>query len=214
MMTAARDGRPHIRQFEDLDAETLHLVSEFLGARAQRRAVNPAWVAAWEQFFLTYEPLIRFLVQGRSHHVRDQEDCIQEVWRAIVIRFPRYDPRRGPFHCWLRTLVQHVIQDQGRTVHRLRYLDMNLEEQLSSREADPVRLFEEKQAVREIEPIMQKLRSRVSTCSYRIVYGHLVEGKSYAEIASSLGLTVKQVRDRHGRTMPKLRELLRTDGRF
>ena len=45
----------------------------------------------------------------------------------------------------------------------------------------------------------RRTATTISQTNYRILYDHGIEGKTFAEIAETLGLTTKQVRDRHSR---------------
>jgi DNA-directed RNA polymerase specialized sigma subunit len=55
---------------------------------------------------------------------------------------------------------------------------------------------------------IEELGATISEANYRIMHIHWIEGKGFAEIAAIVGLTPKQVRDRHRRMVRKLRERL------
>jgi len=55
---------------------------------------------------------------------------------------------------------------------------------------------------------MAELRTHLSAVNYRIIHDHWLEGKSFSEIALTLDLKDRQVRDRHHRAILELREIL------
>ncbi len=57
-------------------------------------------------------------------------------------------------------------------------------------------------------PALAKLRPDVSEVNYTILFEHWFKGRKFSEIAVDLGLSGKQVRDRHRRMIAKLRNLL------
>jgi RNA polymerase sigma factor (sigma-70 family) len=195
-------------RIDDLDAETLRLVRFFLAASEDRRRSEPRLGEAWARFYAACDPLIRWQARHRCGRVFEQEDRVQEVWQVIVARLSQYDPERGPFLGWLTRVVRHVLDDQDRSHHRLRQLVVERERQLPGREGDPADLYELGQSRQEVASAMKELRARVSETNYRIIREHWLVGRTFEEIALSLGLTVKQVRDPHHRAMEKLRELL------
>jgi RNA polymerase sigma factor (sigma-70 family) len=204
-------GRPP-EPVDDLDPETLRLVQSFLDPQADRRGLGLRAFEAWGRFYAACDPLIRRLARRRSGRVFDHEDRVQEIWRIIVAHLGHFDPHRGPFPGWLKSVVRHVLDDQDRSHHPLQRLVIGVEQQLPGREADPADLYESARSRRRVERAIKELRGHVSETSYRIVHDHWVAGRTFAELAVTLGFTVKRVRDRHRRAMGKLRELLLSQG--
>jgi RNA polymerase sigma factor (sigma-70 family) len=132
----------------------------------------------------------------------------QDLWQVIVERISRYDPERGTFPTWLSTVVRNAMTDQDRASHAPGHLDDELERRLPSREIEPPTACEQTEARTAVKSAIEAVRSKTSETTYRIVHDHWIEGKPYNQIAADLGLTVKQVRDRHHRAVGILRAIL------
>jgi len=195
-------------RIDDLDPETLRLVQAYLKPGVDRSALEPRYSAAWGRFEPACKRLIGKLAWARAGQACDHEDWAQEIWRAVFTGIRRFDPERGPFSRWLGGVALGVFHKQKRSYHRLWHLADETERELPGREPDPAASYDLDHSQQWIESAMERLRPHVSKANFRIVHDHWVEGKSFKQIALSVGLTVKQVRDRHHRMLGKLRELL------
>jgi RNA polymerase sigma factor (sigma-70 family) len=207
---AGRSGRGRSSaRVNHLDPETLGRVQSFLDARANRRTTETSSNDAWEQFFAACEPLVQRLASRKCIRLsHDDEDRVQEVWRVLVVHLAQYDPQRKSFPTWLARVVRNALATHDRCNHASCHLDAEIEWQLPGREADPPTLYEQCQTRQEIASAMDALRSKIPEVAYRIAYAHWIEEKSFAEIATSLDLPVKQVRDRHCRVLERFRRIL------
>jgi len=199
-------------RIDDLDPETLRLVQAYLKPGVHRSALEPRYIAAWGRFEAACNRLIGKLAWARAGQACDHEDLAQEIWRAIVVDISRYDPDRGPFSRWVGGTARHVLGEQKRSYHPLRHLADETERELPGREPDPAASYDLNHSQQRIESAIERLRPQVSEANFRIVHDHWVEGKSFKQIALSLGLTAKQVRDRHHRMLGKLGKLLTNQG--
>ncbi len=186
----------------DLDPETLESVRAHLDARARRCEHQEVRLTeAWDRFYAACDPLIRRLARRRVGRSSDTDDRVQEVWGRIIGHFNQYDPRRGPFPNWLAICIRNALTDQDRTHHPLGHLDRESEQRLPGRELDPKIAYERIQEQRRVRAAIEILATAISNTNYRIVHARLIEGKTFAEIAPAVGLSMKQVRDRHHRTL-------------
>jgi RNA polymerase sigma factor (sigma-70 family) len=193
----------------DLDPETFQLVEASVCKEVDPCVTRACASEAWDRLYESCDPFIRNLVYDRSSRVIDGGDRVQEAWRALLAHLHEYNPKRGQFPAWLRSVVRHALADQYRSEHHFHQLDFVAELRLRSREADPANEYDLSQAPQRIKSIIERLRPpTVSKTSYIVVYHRWVEGKSFHESADELGLTVKQVRDRHCRMMCKLRRMI------
>src|SRR5207237_859290 len=104
----------------------------------------------------------------------------------------------------------HVLIDQTRHEHNHPTATLDAEEadHLPSPEPGPALVCEAHQVQGLVRGALAELRSQVPEASYQIVHQHWIEDRSFGEIARGLGLTPKQVRDRHDRMLRKLRPIL------
>jgi len=79
---------------------------------------RPAAVLAWDEFYRTFNPLIRVLVRKYAHRLADVDDLMQEVWIALADELPDFqqDPSRGTLQGWVVTLACHVAAKEA---HRM-----------------------------------------------------------------------------------------------
>jgi RNA polymerase sigma factor (sigma-70 family) len=197
---------------EDSALRLLQSVRLYLALRRRHCDPGPFLSAAWERFYRTEAPYLLRLAREHARIGTDPQDGAQAIWQAIVTRLPnlRFDPEQGSIHGWVMTLARHVLIDQERlhSSHPTASWHADEVDRLPSPDPGPARLCELHEAQERVRGALAELRSQVSEASYRILHQHWIEGRSFATIAHDLGLTPKQVRDRHARMLRKLRPLL------
>jgi RNA polymerase sigma factor (sigma-70 family) len=191
----------------------------YLKLRAGGCDPGPRLSAAWEQFYRAEAPGLLRLARGYARVGTDPQDGAQAIWQAIIIRLPalRFDPDQGSLRAWLMTVARHALIDLERRerTHQTARLEVRDTLCISSPCPEPALVCEVHQLQELVRVALADLRTRVSEPSYQILHQHWIEGKSFGEIGNALGLTSKQVRDRHDRMLRKLRPLLirQTEGR-
>src|SRR5688500_13767280 len=77
------------------------------------RVRDPRDEAAWLEFVEVYGPLIYRYARRAGLQEADADDVTQEVLRTTVRTMPafEYDPRRGRFRSWLKTLTMNQVRD-------------------------------------------------------------------------------------------------------
>ncbi len=192
----------------NLDPETLRQVQRYLASRNEHRPCALAGEAAWRRFHRACDPLLRKLAACRCRGCWSPEDRVQDLWCALILRLPCYDPARERFAGWLGTVLRRALADQDRAGHALARLDDGLERLIPSREDDPLVACERAEARMIVETAARELRCGMPETTYQIVWAHWVEGKSFQEIAEVVGLPAELVRDRHQRAIGRLRAIL------
>ena len=71
---------------------------------------------AWGQFDAIYRPMLMRFAQGRGLSLSQAEDVTQHCMAAVHKHIDEfeYDPSKGRFRGWLRTLVNNRVRDMGR----------------------------------------------------------------------------------------------------
>ncbi len=196
---------------DEIDSDTLLLVQAYLLARTERREPDHESTAAWEKFYAAYDPFIRRLAGAHSWPSTDFEDRVQEIWRVVLKQLPqlRFAPERGQLSGWLATVARHVLTYLRRQAarHPLGHFSSGVEDRILAREPEPASC-EFDQMRQCLHCALSELGPLVSEAGYQVLILRWIEGKRIAEIATALGLTPKQVRDQHRRTIIKLRMLL------
>jgi RNA polymerase sigma factor (sigma-70 family) len=181
---------------------------------SKRHHVDPeaAAVAAWDHFFQTYSPLIGIQVRKRLRRGSSRDDCVQEIWRIFLIRFPRfeYDPERGRFHAWLITVVSRLASDFAWSAARdaTSPLEAVEDSQLIDSHPGPVADCERGQLLNDFWATMDELRVEVSAENYQVFEGRLFDHCSVRELSVQLNISPNQVRVCDFRMGLRFRELL------
>ena len=70
----------------------------------------------WGQFVEMYEPVIRAFLSVEGTNENDLDDAVQDVFMRLVriMRREGYDPSRGRFRSYLRTVMRRVLIDRFR----------------------------------------------------------------------------------------------------
>lgn len=71
---------------------------------------------AWQEFHARYAELIHRFARGRGLQASDCDDILQDVLLSLSKSMPefRYDPTKGKFRSYLKTVVLHAISKRIR----------------------------------------------------------------------------------------------------
>jgi RNA polymerase sigma-70 factor (ECF subfamily) len=191
----------------------MHDVSEPLtGSTLLGLLRDPADSRAWDLFVRRYGPLIhRWCLRWRLQEA-DADNVTQEVLAQLVQKLHsfRYDPRKGTFRGWLRTLTQHAWSD---------YLAKNREALRSTGDSDVPKRLENVEARADLmaslaeafdlellEHAQTRVRLRVTPRDWQIFQELSLEQRPGRAVARELGMTVTAVLMAKSRVQKKLRE--------
>jgi len=172
---------------------------------------------AWEEFVECYAPKI-FLWCRRFHlQESDAADITQEVLVKLVSAMQSfvYDPVRGSFRGWLKTITTNAVRDLGRTWKRDQrtHGDVRLAPLLESLE-DPeaVRALEEVIEGGHRQQVLQEAETqvalRVQSRTWKAYQLTAVEERPAAQVARDLQMRISEVYVAKSRVMKMLRETI------
>src|SRR5579864_8110879 len=175
---------------------------------------NPSDGDCWDAFVDRYAPKIYGWCRKLGLQEADAEDVTQEVLVQLVqkLRTFTYDPHKGTFRGWLKTLTHHAWCDYldrqrrgGGSVNSdlMAFLEgLEVREDLATALAEvfDLELLAEAQA---------RVQLQVSPRDWRIFQGLAVEGQSGPVLARELGMTVSAVLMAKTRVQQKLRREVR-----
>ncbi len=173
--------------------------------------------AAWHEFVVLYEPLIRRLAQRKGLQDADASDLCQEVFRAVAAAIDRWDPdpARGSFRGWLSRitrnllinfLTRHKRQPAGSGSTSVQDL---LEAQPAS-DPEATALFDAEYRWRLFEAVAADVRGEFTPPTWQAFWRTAVEGRPPAAVAAELGLSVGAVYVARSRVLARLRQALET----
>ena len=173
----------------------------------------PADQAAWAEFVDRYGPK----VYGWCRHWRLQEADAQDVTQDVLVRLAAkmrgfaYDPSRS-FRAWLKTLARHALSDfcdaRGRVGAAGGSEAVELLQTVEARE-DLLRQLDEEFDREVLDEAVARVRARVTPKTWRVFELTAREGRSGAEAAEALGMTVAAVFVAKGRVQRLLQEEVR-----
>jgi RNA polymerase sigma-70 factor (ECF subfamily) len=191
--------------------EMLGRVQAYLEHRRTHFASDLASEEAWELFYRTYDPIIREVVWRFRRRRPDHDDCVQDVWRVIILRLPRFrhEPSRGRFRAWIKVVAGRAMIDlERRQSGRLEQAAPGFED-IPDRDGDPALIYERGLTQSAVRQALDEFKAQISESGYQILHLRWIEGREPAEIAEILSLTPPRVWARHHRALRRFRELFR-----
>ncbi len=170
--------------------------------------------AAWESFVETYGPLVYSYAQSKGAQDADAADITQEVFRRIssAIQKFEYDPQRGMFRAWLRTITRNALincqrkQQTGRGVggtEVLRSLELLSEE-------DDNEDWEREYELQMLRHAIRRLKPEFSASHWKAFELTVFEGRKAAEIVSEVGMSLGTIYVAKSRIVARIKQFIAT----
>ena len=174
-------------------------------ALAPTIAAAHAWVApTWEEIVEQHSARVYRLSYRLTGNVHDAEDLTHDVFIRVFRSLHSYQP--GTFEGWLHRITTNLFLDKMRRKQRIRFdlLSDDAAARLPSREIGPEQHYTDTHfdddVQRALDALTPDFRAAVVLCD--------IEGLSYEEIATTLGIKLGTVRSRIHRGRSQLRESL------
>lgn len=174
--------------------------------------------AAWREFVELYAPLLHgyFTRSGVTHH--DAADLTQEVLLASARALPRfaYDPARGQFRGWLRTVARNQMFKFFTRSEKHRLADgssaawREAEEQADD-SADAER-WEREYRARAFAVAAAQVRAEVAPATWEAFWRTALLGESAETVGELTGLSAGAVYVARCRVTARLRALIAESG--
>lgn len=157
------------------------------------RVKDRADASSWREFEALYSPLIRRYARARGLNPADADDVAQECMGKLVKVMPKfeYDPGRGRFKNYLRSMANHAIESQRRR-KRPQAISGGAIGRMPA--ADDGRAEWEARWEREhLAWCLKKLRGQFPAAHLSAFRLYALEGRPVNEVCERLGLTRNQV---------------------
>ncbi len=150
--------------------------------------------AAWVQFDRIYRPILSRFAAAMGLRADAVEDVVQQCMEAVAkhIRSFDYDPTKGRFKSWLRTMVQNKVRNTFRERHELS-ADSGRLTAMPSNEDSPEEVFERFWMQEHLWHCLRELRGEVEEKTYLAFERYVLEQKPVDEVARELGMTTNLV---------------------
>jgi RNA polymerase sigma-70 factor (ECF subfamily) len=169
-------------------------------------SVETAWVPpTWDEVVREHADRVYRLAFRLSGNRADAEDLTQETFVRVFRSLAQYSP--GTFEGWLHRITTNLFLDMVRRRQRIRFESLadDADDRLPGREVSPEQVLDEAGLDADIQQALDALapefRAAVVLCD--------IEGLSYEEIATTVGVKLGTVRSRIHRGRSQLRAALR-----
>ncbi|UCF34757.1 MAG: sigma-70 family RNA polymerase sigma factor [Phycisphaerales bacterium] len=166
--------------------------------------------AAWREFDALYRPMLHRFARSRGLGEADAEDVTQSCMAAISrhIHGFDYDPNKGRFKGWLRTLVNNYVRNlqRRRAAQLAESQDFKRPQQ---REKSPEDLFDRLWMETHLKHCLRLIRAEVDPVAFRAFKSHVLQERSVQQVCEEFELTPNQVYKIKWRIMRKLHEKMK-----
>ncbi len=168
--------------------------------------------AAWGRFVEQYRPLIyRWCFQRGLPPGADAEEVLSTVLLRLVRELPRftYEPERGRFRDWLRTMVLRVLQDYRRSLARQPVPHDNLEEHVDPNAVDLCAgemTLEISSQMEKLAVVLARVQKRVRPTTWEAFQRSTLQDQPASEVGQALRIGVTSVYVHKHRVIQLLKE--------
>jgi len=165
--------------------------------------------AAWSEFHARYADLIRSFALRRGLQRADGDDIVQEVLLALSRAMPRftYDPERGRFRGYLKTLTTRAISRRLRQARPARPLWAEGDAMIDHA-ADTETAWEDEWRRHHVRRAMTALEADFNPRDRLAFAEYAMAGRSAPEVAAALGMSVDHVYQAKSRVMKRLTTII------
>lgn len=163
--------------------------------------------AAWQEFFDRYVDLLRGFARRRGLQSSDADDVVQDVMLAIKKQIGefRYDPGRGRFRGFLKTLALRAIWPR---LYPPNAADPSTALPDLERDSAFDSEWEEEWRQYHLKTAMQRVRHEFNASDVRAFELYAGEGRDAESTGRSLGLSIDQVYQAKSRIVRRLKQLI------
>jgi RNA polymerase sigma-70 factor (ECF subfamily) len=165
--------------------------------------------AAWAEFHERYGQIIRGFARRCGLQSADCEDVTQEVLLILSRSMPgfEYDPARGKFRSYLKTLVMRTVNRIWRQKQREQPLG-DMEAVAGAADAGGDDVWDEEWRQHHVRHAMRRLEPEFND-QHRLAFSeYAMKDVPAAQVAGDLGMTLEQVYQVKSRMLRRLGELI------
>ena len=168
---------------------------------------------AWRQLTGVYTNLIRSWIGSHAVADTDIDDLVQEVLLVVLHKLPDFEHnrRRGAFRCWLRNITANCLRKFWES-QRLRprvsgdSAFMNLLAQLEDPDSGMSLQWDREHDLHVTHRLLGVLRPQFEETTWRAFQSVSLEGRSAADVAAELQISVNAVYIAKSRVLSRLRQ--------
>lgn len=168
--------------------------------------------AAWRQLTGVYTNLIRAWLSKHAVALDEIDDLVQEVLLVVLNKLPDFEhnQRTGAFRCWLRRITSNCLRKfwDARRVRPRATGDSQFAQILDELEdpRSPIgQQWDQEHDLHVTHRLLEQIKPQFEPATWRAFYEVSLEGRSGAEVARELGISVNAVYIAKSRVLAKLR---------
>jgi RNA polymerase sigma-70 factor (ECF subfamily) len=176
------------------------------------RLRDPQDHRAWVEFVTLYEPVIYRLLRRHGLQDSDAREIMQELFLAVSGNIDRWDParERGSFRGWLRRVTRNLVinwlKRRDRRVAATGGSDMLAMLDLLPAAEEPASAeFDHELRRAMFQRAADQVRTEVQPATWAAFWETSIAGKSPADAAGKLGMTLGAIRVARCRVLARLR---------
>ncbi|NOX57946.1 MAG: sigma-70 family RNA polymerase sigma factor [Planctomycetes bacterium] len=175
------------------------------------RVGNVGDESAWNEFYARYGPLIRNFARRRHVGLADVDDIVQDVLLTLTksMRDFKYDPARGKFRSYLKTLVvRSVYRKTFQKKQPVLLEDIDGAVDASEGDVESEAMWEEEWRQYHVRQAMRVIAVEYNEQDRNAFELYAAQGRGAQDTAEVLGLNVDQVYKAKSRILSRLAELI------
>jgi RNA polymerase sigma-70 factor (ECF subfamily) len=180
----------------------------------ERLREGPA-AEAWQRLVDLYTPLLRDWLRRHAVQPQDADDLVQEVLLAVLQALPEfdYDPQRGSFRGWLRTILVNRLRHfwRARQARPQATGDSDFAamlEQLEDPHSGLSQLWDREHDQFVVRRLLELIEPEFEASTWTAFRRVALDGVRPADAAAELGVTVNAVFIAKSRVLSRLRQEL------
>lgn len=165
---------------------------------------------AWREFDAIYRPILERFARMRGLSADAADDVVQQCMTTVsehIIKFD-YDPAKGRFKGWLRTIIQNVIHNEQRKRGEVQ-ADTAALDRATGAEPAADTAFDQIWQREHLKYCLERVRAKIEDSTYRAFQAYALEERPVDDVCAELNMTQRQVRLIKWRVTQMLREQMR-----
>jgi len=166
--------------------------------------------AAWQEFDSIYRPMIKRFAKTRGLVESEIDDLVQHCMVAIhrhIASFD-YDPQKGKFKGWLRTMVHNRVQNLFRD-RREKNADTAVFDRVDPSAPTPEETFDRVWMEEHLRHCLSCLKHEVEPSTYEAFRRYVIEEESVETVCAALEMNPDQLYKIKWRVTKRLAEMMR-----
>ncbi len=162
--------------------------------------------AAWYEFDTIYRPMLQRFAISRGLRQAEAEEIAQQCMTAVMkyIQGFEYDPKRGRFKGWLRTMVNNRIKNLFRDRREMQAESQDFKRVEESKDT-PDELFDKVWRQEHLKHCLRLVRTEVEPSTFQAFVAYVMEEKPIDTVCAAFDMKPNQVHAIKSRMMKRIR---------